>query len=76
LIRKSIPLAERIEDLAPSLADPKNLPNPEYPWPKDEPTVAPAEHEFDVWFDLVNTPDGRQFLSLLRQLFAIAEAYL
>jgi hypothetical protein len=76
LIRKSIPLAERIEDLAPSLADEKNLPNPEYPWPKDEPRIAPAEHEFEIWSDLVTTPDGRQFLSLLRQLFVIAEAYL
>ena len=75
LIRKSIPLAERIEDLAPSLADEKNLPNPEYPWPRDEPKIAPVEHEFDIWNDL-KTVDGRRFLDLLRQLFAIAEAYL
>ena len=35
-----------IEDLAPSIADRKNLPNPEYPWPRDAPTVAPVDHPF------------------------------
>ncbi len=75
LIRKSIPLAERIEDLAPSLADKKNLPNPECPWPKYDPKFAPVEHEFEIWNDL-KIAVGRQFLDLLRQLFIIAEAYL
>ena len=35
LIRKSVPLAERIEDMAPALA--LDAPNPEYPWPRDAP---------------------------------------
>ena len=35
-----------IEDLAPSIADRNKLPNPEYPWPKDAPTVAPVDHSF------------------------------
>ena len=37
LIRKSVPLAENIEDLAPALA--QDGPNPEYPWPR-----RPADH--------------------------------
>jgi len=39
LIRKSVPLAEGIEHLAPALA--LDAPNPEYPWPRDAPEVAP-----------------------------------
>jgi hypothetical protein len=35
-----------IEDLAPTLAERKHLPNPEYPWPRDAPTVAPIDHPF------------------------------
>jgi hypothetical protein len=74
LIRKSLQLAERIEDLAPSLSP--NSPNPEYPWPMDAPVVAPVEHAFDLWQELQHTPSGRQFLKLTRALFAAAEAYL
>lgn len=74
LIRNSIPLAERIEDLAPSLAG--DGPNPEYPWPRTDPVVAPAEHSFDLWHDLQNSPDGRSLLDLLDRLLATAEAYL
>jgi len=50
-------------------------PNPEYPWPSAFPTVTPVEHEFDLWTDL-NTPAGRQFLTLLSRLFKVADAYL
>ena len=74
LIRKSLQLAERIEDLAPSLSP--NSPNPEYPWPMDEPEIAPVEHTFELWLELQETPAGRQFLKLTRRLFATAEAYL
>jgi len=74
LIRKSVPLAEQIEDLAPSLA--RDLPNPEYPWPPDDPQMAPVGYEFSVWIDLKVTPAGSQFLNLLRRLFSIAETFL
>ncbi len=59
LIKKSIPLAEDIENLAPSLAG--DNPNPEYPWPKDDPVAAPAEFEFPIWRTLQESPSGRQF---------------
>ncbi|MBL8795147.1 MAG: hypothetical protein JNM56_14655 [Planctomycetia bacterium] len=74
LIRKCVPLAERIEDLAPALA--LDGPNPEYPWPRLDPRVAPAEHSFEVWQELQGTGAGRQFLNLVEQLFAAAETFL
>ena len=76
LIRKSTPLAERIEDLAPALQD---GPNPEYPWPSMEnnvPTMAPVEHTFAIWVELQETAAGRQFLYLIRRLFSTASAFL
>jgi hypothetical protein len=74
LIRKSAPLAERIEDLAPALSP--DGPNPEYPWPRAAPEFAPAEYTFRLWTDLRKTASGRQFLSLTRNLFAAADAFL
>ena len=56
LIRKSVPLAERTEDLAPALA--LDGPNPEYPWPRNAPKVAPAEHVFEIWHELRKTAAG------------------
>ena len=73
LIRSSVPLADRIEGLAPALA--LDGPNPEYPWPRDAPQVAPAEHAFQIWQDLQES-HGRQFLNLTGHLFAAADAYL
>lgn len=40
------PIVDAIEDLAPAIADAKGLPNPEYPWPKANPAIAPADHSF------------------------------
>lgn len=74
LIRKSVPLAERIEDLAPALSG--DAPNPEYPWPRHAPQITPAEHSFDIWQALQKTTEGRRFQSLLNRLFAVADAYL
>ncbi len=74
LIRKSVPLAERIQGLAPTLA--KDAPNPEYPWPANNPQEAPAEYEFEIWQELQETPAGRQSIKLITNLFATAETYL
>ena len=41
-------LTGAIEDLAPSLADRKGLPNPEYPWPRDAEANAPMDYPFQV----------------------------
>jgi len=74
LIRKCARLAEIIQDLAPALA--LDGPNPEYPWPRAAPEFAPAEHEFEVWLELQEDAQGRQFLKLTRHLFAAADTYL
>jgi hypothetical protein len=74
MIRKSIPLAEGIEDLAPRLAG--DGPNPEYPWPPGDPQIAPAEHSFGIWEELQATASGRHFITLTRRLFAAADALL
>lgn len=73
LIRKSVPLAERLEDLAPQLA--KDAPNPEYPWPPHDPHTAPAEYSFAIWQEL-QTSSGKEFLKRLADLFAVADAFL
>ncbi len=73
MLRKSVPLAERIEDLAPALSP--DSPNPEYPWPRAAPRFAPAEFDFDLWKDLQESA-GRQFLGLLARLFSVAEAFI
>jgi hypothetical protein len=73
-IRKSVPLAERVEDLAPALSP--DVPNPEYPWPRIAPLNAPALHTFAVWRDLQETAAGHQFLNLIGRLFAAAAAFL
>jgi hypothetical protein len=74
LIRKSVPLAQGVEDLAPALSG--NQPNPEYPWPRNWPEAAPAEHIFPVWQELEETPAGRHFIALLRRLFAAADVFI
>lgn len=37
-----------IEDLAPQIADGKQLPNPEYPWPRGAEVSAPADYSFQA----------------------------
>ncbi|HUY33433.1 MAG TPA: hypothetical protein VMV69_11850 [Pirellulales bacterium] len=73
MIRKSVPLAERVETLAPALNP--DGPNSEYPWPRATPQFAPVEHAFDVWREL-QKPAGGTFLNLVGHLFAAAEAFL
>jgi hypothetical protein len=74
VIRKSLPLAKRVEDLAPTISP--DAPNPEYPWPRAVPHTAPAEYTFSIWSDLQETAAGQQFLSLVDQLFSVAAAFL
>jgi len=74
LIRNSLPLAESIQKLAPDLAE--DGPNPEYPWPRNAPKIAPKQYTFTIWQELQEPTMGRQFLKLLKNLFAAAEAIL
>jgi hypothetical protein len=70
---KGVPLADRIEHLAPALA--LDDENPEYPWPRAAPRIAPAEHTFQIWEELQKGA-GPQFLDLTKALLAAAEAFL
>ena len=58
------PLAYDLERLAPALAG-DNGPNPEYPWPRAEPTNAPATFDFEVWRQLNNSGRGRHLLKVI-----------
>ena len=74
MIRKIICIAERLQQLAPALAE--NGPNVEYPWPPAAPGTAPVEFSFPIWSDLSDTSDGRAMLAFLQKLFVAAEIYL
>ncbi len=61
-IRAVIPIAHALERLAPDLAN--DGPNPEYPWPHEEPKNAPAQHEFAVWGSLTSG-QGRDLMRVI-----------
>lgn len=73
-IRKITPIAENLQNMAPSLAN--DGPNPEYPWPTDAPTATPVEFAFPIWEELTETSYGRTLISLVHHLFASAHEYL
>lgn len=50
-IRSILPLAYQLERLSPDLAS--DGPNPEYPWPHEQPTIAPFDHDFPIWSELM-----------------------
>lgn len=62
-IRAVSPLAYEIERLAPAVAG--GGPNPEYPWPHDDPQFAPATFPFDLQRAIKNH-QGRQLLEFIR----------
>ncbi len=65
------PLAEELEQMAPALA---NGPNPEYPWPRENPTTAPVDYAFPLWRQLEKTSRGKKFLKLLKQLLGTSQS--
>ena len=73
-IRKIIPIAESLQEMAPALA--KAGPNPEYPWPPDAPKKTPVEFAFPIWEELTETSYGRTLISFIDKLFAVAEEYM
>lgn len=68
------PIVDAIEDLAPSIADHKGLPNPEYPWPKANPTIAPADYAFTTeictYLDAQSRCGEPPFLTILGRMIA------
>lgn len=61
-LRSIIHIAYDLERLAPDLA--LDGPNPEYPWPHDQPEQAPALYQFSIWGKLTQG-QGRQFMRFL-----------
>ncbi len=51
-IHAILPIAYELERLTPDLA--KEGPNPEYPWPHEQPEHAPADFSFAVWATLTS----------------------
>jgi hypothetical protein len=72
------PIVDAIEDLAPSIADNKGLPNPEYPWPKANPAVAPVDHAFiaEIYthFDTQSQSGEPPFLTILGRMVATMQS--
>jgi hypothetical protein len=58
-LRIILPVAHELERLAPSLAN--DGPNPEYPWPHNQPTNAPVNYDFSNSVSLLS-PAGRSLL--------------
>jgi hypothetical protein len=72
------PIVGALEDLAPSIADRKNLPNPEYPWPRNAPLMAPVDYSFDmeVYAHLDNQAASGEprFLMVLKRMIESMQA--
>lgn len=58
-----LPIAYDLERLAPALA--KDGPNPEYPWPHNQPQSAPAHHHFEMWSRLTSGR-GRDLMRVIQ----------
>lgn len=70
-VEKFLPLAHEIENLAPDLSN--EGPNPEYPWPHQNPTDSPVGYaaSFSAWQKLWNTARGRDFLNVRLRLMVM-----
>lgn len=61
-IRAVLPVAYELEQLAPSLAN--DGPNPEYPWPHENPHTAPAGFRFLLW-EKMKSGQGRDLMRVI-----------
>jgi hypothetical protein len=72
------PIVDGLEDLAPSIADKLSRANPEYPYPKDDPINAPADHTFvaEMYAHLVAHEHSGQpfFLTVLDRMLGTMRA--
>jgi hypothetical protein len=57
------PLAYALQNMAPAEAG--NGPNPEYPWPHQDPAYCPANYPFDLWTQLSDTGRGRKLMEFI-----------
>jgi len=66
-------LAYSLQNIAPAEAN--DGPNPEYPWPHAAPTHCPSDHTFLLWFELVNTGQGRKMMEFIDRAISRFDAY-
>ena len=64
--REALVLAYELENMAPSLAN--DGPNPEYPWPSNQPKYAPVTYHFNLWNKFANphTSNDRLILKVIK----------
>ncbi len=72
-VRQVSPLAHGLQNLTPDLAN--DGPNPEYPWPHEDPAHCPALHSFELWNRLRDTEPGRRLLKFVRRAIEQFEQY-
>jgi hypothetical protein len=66
-LRGLLELAYEVERLAPEVAP---GPNPEYPWPRQNPTIAPVGFDFPIWPRLQDDGRGRKLRELIKLLLS------
>ncbi len=62
-IRLVMPIVHEVHKLAPACAN--DGPNPEYPWPHQQPTDTPAEYSFEIWQTLTKG-SGRSLIIFVK----------
>ena len=70
--RRTRALVETLQNIAPAEAG--NGPNPEYPWPHEEPAHCPVDHTFALWNQL-NTGQGRGLMQFIERAIVNFEQY-
>jgi hypothetical protein len=62
-----------LQNLAPAEAN--DGPNPEYPWPHDNPQHCPATHSFELWRLIRDQVQGRNLLRFIERAIQRFEQY-
>jgi hypothetical protein len=72
-VKQVAPLAYELQNLAPAEAN--DGPNPEYPWPHEQPTHCPASYSFELWAKLRDHVQGRNLLRFVERAIERFEEY-
>jgi HEPN domain-containing protein len=66
-------LAYSLQNIAP--AEAKDGPNPEYPWPHENPVHCPSDHAFALWNQLSNSGQGRKLIEFIDRAITRFDTY-
>jgi len=72
-VRQVSSLAHQLQSLTPDLAN--DGPNPEYPWPHENPKHCPALHSFDLWGKLRDSEPGRRLVKFIKRAIERFDQY-